>query len=94
MGLTQQHVLPGRFASLRSLVAITKHLGWSKPVLGTLDHSGGISHPFDPSANDNTSYDREPNNPIPGINPKQGDRSAVLLDSCASSMRDLRKRRQ
>ena len=53
----------------------------AKPVLGTLDHSGGLSHLFDPSANINTGYNGEPDNPIPGVNPKWGDRSSSGVGS-------------
>lgn len=42
----------------------------AKPVVDTLDHGGGISHSFGPSANNNSGYNREPNNPIPDVNPK------------------------
>jgi len=59
----------------------------AKPVVGTLDHHGDISHSFDPSAN-NTRYNGEPNNPIPRVNPKWGDRSGSGIGSvCISHKR-------
>lgn len=52
----------------------------AKPVVGTLDHGGGMSHSFVPGAN-NTEDNREPNDPIPDVNPKWGGRSSSGVGS-------------
>lgn len=53
----------------------------AKPVVGALDHGGGVSHPFGSGANSNTRCNGEPNNPIPGVNPKWEDRSSSGVGS-------------
>lgn len=66
----------------------------AKPVLGTLDHHVGISHPFDSCANNNTRYNGELNNPIPGVNTKWGDRSSSGVGSVCVTHERFKKTRQ
>lgn len=74
-----------------ALRVVTSSQAW--PVVSALDHGGGISHPFGSGASNDTGYNREPSNPIPGVNPKWGGRPVVVLDPCVSPRKDLRKTR-